>query len=104
MLEKTTILKCYENEIMFFNSEINKLLEEISIKKGRINKRLRSKKNDITQLINMILSVLKCMAITKTYRLFLESEILPSVENNNLFAIKREQYFQELLITLLLKI
>ena len=103
-----SLFEYYEKEIMFFEKKTDELLveiilQEIQIEKKR-KKRLRSTKEDIEQLKNLIASGLKAIAIVETYRLFQALEIVPTDENIQMFYAKREQCFQELLIIFLSKI
>ena len=52
----------------------------------------------------MIVSVLKAIANTKTYRYFQMLQILLTDRNMHLFYAKRDEHFENLLIVFLLKI
>ena len=103
-----TLFQYYENEIMFFEKKTDEFLLEIILLEiqmaKRRKKRLRSTKEDIEQLKNLIALGLKSIAIVETYRLFQILEIVPTDENIQWFYAKREQCFEELLIIFLSKI
>ena len=103
-----SLFQYYENEIMFFEKKTDEFLLEIILKEiqmaKRRKKRLRSTKEDIEQLKNLIAMGLKSIAIVETYRLFQILEIVPTDENIQWFYAKREQCFEELLIIFLSKI
>ena len=103
-----TLFQYYENEIMFFEKKTDEflveiILQEIQMEKRR-KKRLRSTKEDIEHLKNLIARALKAIAIVETYRFFQILEIVPTDENIQMFYAKREQCFEELLIIFLSKI
>ena len=104
-MEKIWILNCYKNEIRNYNEESGKLLEKAMSQKIKIKKKkLPLKLIDSIEFCNTVMKLLKCCAIVKTYQLFLINEILPTIENNEFFTVKREEYYQELLITFLLNV
>ena len=103
-----SLFEYYENKIMFFNKKTDELLVEtimveIEIAKKR-KKRLRVSKKDKKQLKIMITTTLKAIAIVETYRLFQTLEIVPTDENIQMFYVRREQCFNELVILFLSKI
>ena len=107
-IDKMSLFQYYKNEIIFFSKKTDELLvdtiqQEIKIAKRR-KKRLRSTKGDIIRLKNLITSTLKAIAIVETYRFFQTLEIVPTDENIQMFYIKREQCFKELLLLFLSKI
>ena len=76
-----SLFEYYENDIIFFNKKVDKLLvktimQEIKIAK-RKRKRLRSTKKDIERLKNLIITTLRAIAIVETYRFFQRLEIVP---------------------------
>ena len=103
-----SLFEFYQNEIMFFERKTDELfietmLQEIEINKRR-TKKLKSAKDDIKRLKNLIASSLKAVAIIETYRYFQILEILPTDQNIQWFYAKREQTFDELLTIFLSKI
>ena len=105
---KMWLFEYYENEIMFFNKKTDELLietimVEIEIAKRR-KKRLRVCKKDKKQLKIMVITTLKAIAIVETYRLFQTLEIVLTDENIQMFYVRREQCFNELVILFLSKI
>ena len=107
-VDEMSLFEYYENEIMFFNKKTDELLietimVEIQIAKRR-KKRLRVSKKDKKQLKIMIITTLKAIAIVETYRLFQKLEIVPTDENIQMFYVRREQCFNELVILFLSKI
>ena len=107
-VKEMTLFEYYENEIIFFEKKTDEFLIEIILQEmemeKRRKKRLRSTKEDIEQLKNLIASALKAIAIVETYRLFQIIEIVPTDENIQMFFAEREQCFEELLIIFLSKI
>ena len=103
-----SLFQYYENEIMFFNKKTDELLVEIIMVEIKIakrrKKRLRVSKKDKKRLNNMIKITLKAIAIVETYRLFQTLEIVPTDENIQMFYVRREQCFNELVILFLSKI
>ena len=103
-----SLFEYYEKEIMFFNKKTDELLletimVEIEIAKRR-KKRLGISKKDKKQLKNMIITTLKAIAIVETYRIFQTLEIVPTDENIQMFCVRREQCFRELVLLFLDKI
>ena len=103
-----SLFEYYEKEIMFFNKKTDELLletimVEIEIAKRR-RKRLRVSKKDKKQLKIMIKTTLKAIAIVETYRIFQRLQIVPTDENIQMFYIRREQCFRELVLLFLDKI
>ena len=103
-----SLWKFYQNEIMFFERKTDELFTETMLQEIEINKRrkkkLKSAKEDIKRLKNLIASSLKAVAIVETYRYFQVLEILPTDQNIQWFYVKREQTFDELLTIFLSKI
>ena len=104
----TSLFEYYENDIIFFNKKLDKLLvktimQEIKIAK-RKKKGLRSTKKDISQLKNLIITTLRAIAIVETYRFFQTLEIVPIDQNIQWFYVKRKECFTELLQLFLSKI
>ena len=98
----------YENKIMFFNKKTDELLLEtimleIEIAKRR-QKRLRVSKKDKKQLKIMTITTLKAIADVETYRIFQTLKIVPTDENMQMFCVRREQCFRELVLLFLDKI
>ena len=102
--DKIWILNCYRNEITNYMEESSKLFEKAISEKTKIKKKKNIKPIDSIGFCNTVMKLLKCNAIVKTYHLFLENKILPSNENNEFFIKKREEYFQELVITFLINV
>ena len=107
-MKEITLFEYYKKEIKFFNRKTDELLvktimQEIKIAKRR-KKRLRSSKKDKKQLKIMIITTLKAIAIVETYRLFQTLEIVPTDENIQMFSVRREQCFRELVLLFLDKI
>ena len=103
-----SLFEYYENKIMFFNKKTDELLLktimlEIKIAKRR-QKRLRVSKKDKKQLKIMTITTLKAIADEETYRIFQTLEIVPTDENMQMFCIRREQCFRELVLLFLDKI
>ena len=103
-----SLFEYYENEIMFFNKKTDELLVEtimveIEIAKKR-KKRLHVSKKDKKQLKIMIITTLKAIAIVETYRIFQTLEIVPTDKNIQMFCVRREQCFRELVLLFLDKI
>ena len=107
-MKEITLFEYYEKEIMFFSRKTDELLVEtimleIKIAKRR-KKRLRSSKKDKKQLKTMVITTLKAIAIVETYRLFQTLKIVPTDENIQMFCVRREQCFRELVLLFLDKI
>ena len=107
-IEEMSLFQYYENEIMFFEKKTDELLlesilQEIQISKKR-RKRLRSCKEDINLLTNLIASTIKAIAIVETYKYFQILKIVPTEENIQFFYVKREQCFEDLLTIFLSKV
>ena len=102
------IWQLYQNEINFFERKADELLVETIIHETKMDKRkqqqLQPTEEDIDQLLKMIVSMLKAIAIIETYRYFQMLQILLTDQNTHLFYAKRDQHFENLLIVFLLKI
>ena len=103
-----SIWEDYQNEINFFERRADELLVETIIHETKMDKRkqqqLRPTEEDIDQLLKMIVSLLKAIAITETYRYFQLLQIVLTDQNMHLFYAKRDEHFENLLMVLLLKI
>ena len=98
----------YQDEINFFERKTNELLAETKIHETKMKKRRRQQlhptKKDINQLLEMITSSLKAIAIVKTYRYFQILQIPPSNQNNQLFYAQCKQHFENLLMDFLSRV
>ena len=107
-MKEITVFEYYEKEIMFFNRKTDELLVETIMLEIKIAKRrkkgLRSSKKDKKQLKIMIITTLKAIAIVETYRLFQTLKIVLADENIQMFCVRREQCFRELVLLFLDKI
>ena len=82
---------------------VETIMVEIEIAKKR-KKRLHVSKKDKKQLKIMIITTLKAIAIVETYRIFQTLEIVPTDKNIQMFCVRREQCFRELVLLFLDKI
>ena len=107
-MKEMTLFEYYEKEIMFFNRKTDELLVETIMLEMKIakrrKKRLRSSKKDKKQLKIMVVTTLKTIAIVETYRLFQTLKIVPTDENIQMFCVRREQCFRELVLLFLDKV
>ena len=98
----------YQNEINFFERKADKILVETIIHETKMDKRkqqqLQPTKEDIDQLLKLIVKMLKAIAVVETYRYFQMSKILLTNQNTNLFYDKRNGHFENLLMVFILKI
>ena len=106
---KMWLWQYYQSEINFFERKTDELLAETKIQETKMEKRRRQQqlhptKKDIDELAEMITLTLKAIAIVKTYRYFQILQIPPSNQNNQLFYVRREQLFRNLLTDFLSKV
>ena len=98
----------YQNEINFFDRKADEILVDTIIHETKMDKRkqqqLQPTKEDIDQLLKLIVKMLKAIAVVETYRYFQMSKILLTNQNTNLFYDKRNQHFENLLMVFILKI
>ena len=98
----------YQNEINFFERKADEILVETIIHETKMDKRkqqqLQLTKKDIDQLLNLIVKMLKTIAVVETYRYFQMSKILLTNQNMSFFYDKRNQHFENLLMIFVLKI
>ena len=103
------IWQYYQNEINFFERKADQILVETIIHETKMDKRkqqqqLQPTKEDIDQLLNLIVKMLRAIAVVETYRYFQILKILLTNQNTNLFYAKRNQHFENLLMVFILKI
>ena len=95
------IYQLYQKEIIFLERKADESLVEIIRHETKMNKRKQQKlqpdEGDVNQLHEMIISMLKMMAVIESYRYFQLLKIPLTDQNMRLFYFKTDNYFENLL-------